>query len=58
VYRRRETNDQRAAFELVVEALRETPFWDHCFDVVDILVGVENGYAKHYGTATPTSVTA
>src|SRR4051794_27764360 len=32
------------AFQLVIEALRETPFWDHYFDVVDILVGVENGY--------------
>ncbi|MCU7726243.1 darcynin [Actinoplanes sp. KI2] len=34
------------AFQLVIEALRETPFWDHYFEVVEILVGVENGYAK------------
>jgi hypothetical protein len=46
------------AFQLVVEALRETPFWDRYFEVVDILVGVENGYAKHYGTATPTTINA
>jgi darcynin-like uncharacterized protein len=46
------------AFQLVVEALRETPFWDRYFDVVDILVGVENGYAKHYGTTTPTTINA
>jgi hypothetical protein len=44
------------AFQLVVEALRETPFWDHYFEVVEILVGVENGYAKHYGTGTPTTI--
>ena len=46
------------AFQLVIEALRETPFWEHYFDVVDILVGVENGYAKHYGTTTPTTISA
>ncbi|WP_433716115.1 darcynin family protein [Nocardia sp. CA-084685] len=46
------------AFELVIEALRETRFWDHYFDVVEILAGTENGYAKHYGTTTPTSITA
>jgi hypothetical protein len=38
------------ALQLVIEALRETRFWDHYFEVVEILVGVENGYAKHYGT--------
>jgi hypothetical protein len=52
-----ETRDH-AGFQLVIEALRETPFWDHYFDVVEILVGVENGYAKHYGTATPTTINA
>ncbi|AOW87678.1 darcynin [Streptomyces olivaceus] len=36
------------AFQLAIEALRETPFWDHYFEIVEILVGVENGYAKHY----------
>ncbi|WP_368860532.1 darcynin family protein [Amycolatopsis magusensis] len=24
------------AFQLVVEALRETPFWDHYFEIVEI----------------------
>jgi len=38
------------AFQLAIEALRETPFWDYYFEVVEILVGVENGYAKHYDT--------
>ncbi|MFC9687078.1 darcynin family protein [Kribbella sp. NPDC056951] len=46
------------SFQLVVEALRETRFWDHYFDIVEILVGVENGYAKHYNTATPTTINA
>ena len=37
------------SFQLVVEALRETPFWDRYFRVVEILVGVENAYATNYG---------
>ncbi|WP_330271857.1 darcynin [Lentzea sp. NBC_00516] len=37
------------AWQLLVEALRETPFWDTYFEVVDLLVGVENGYARNYG---------
>jgi Darcynin, domain of unknown function len=37
------------AYELVVEDLRETPFWDRYFSVVEILPGVENAYAKNYG---------
>jgi hypothetical protein len=37
------------AYQLLVEALRETPFWDTYFEVVDLLVGVENGYARNYG---------
>ncbi|MFM0001416.1 hypothetical protein PQR57_10335 [Paraburkholderia dipogonis] len=36
------------AYEMVVEALRETPFWDRYFDIVEILPGVENAYAKNY----------
>ncbi|MER7015832.1 darcynin family protein [Saccharopolyspora sp. NPDC000359] len=46
------------AFQLLIDALRETPFWDHYFEVVEILVGVENGYAKNHGTTTPTTVVA
>lgn len=44
------------ALQLLNEALRETPFWDHYFEIVDILVGVENGYAKQYGTDTPATI--
>ncbi|MFM0625238.1 darcynin family protein [Paraburkholderia xenovorans] len=36
------------AYEMLVEALRETPFWDRYFDIVEILPGVENAYAKNY----------
>ena len=50
--------DDHDAYRLLIDALRETPFWDRYFDVVDVLVGVENGYAKHYGTATPTTINA
>jgi hypothetical protein len=37
------------AYELLVEELRETPFWDRYFEIVEILPGVENAYAKNYG---------
>jgi len=46
------------ALQLLVEALRETPFWDRYFDVVEILVGVENGYAKNYGLDTHATISA
>lgn len=46
------------SFQLVVEALRETPFWDHYFEVVEILVGVENGYAKNYDPGILATVNA
>jgi hypothetical protein len=46
------------AFQLVIEALRETPFWDHYFEIVDLLVGVENGYAKHYDIAASATINA
>jgi hypothetical protein len=36
------------AYELLVEDLRETPFWDRYFEIVEILPGVENGYARNY----------
>ncbi len=38
-------------YELLVEALRETPFWDRYFAIVEILPGVENAYARNYGRA-------
>ncbi|HEX6346223.1 darcynin family protein [Umezawaea sp.] len=41
--------DDHAAYQLLVDALRETPFWDRYFDVVDLFVGTENGYARTYG---------
>ncbi len=43
------------AYELLVEDLRETKFWDFYFDVVEILPGVENAYARNYGRAALTS---
>ncbi|WP_342107480.1 darcynin family protein [Methylobacterium sp. SI9] len=39
------------AYELVVEALRETAFWDRWFSIVEIIPAVENAYATHYGRA-------
>jgi hypothetical protein len=36
------------SYELLVEDLRETPFWDRYFAIVEILPGVENAYAKNY----------
>jgi hypothetical protein len=36
------------SYELLVEDLRETPFWDRYFAIVEILAGVENAYAKNY----------
>lgn len=42
----------RHAYELVIEGLRETPFWDRYFQIVDILPSVENAYADNYGRET------
>ncbi|WP_259782263.1 darcynin family protein [Aestuariispira ectoiniformans] len=38
-------------YQSVVENLRETKFWDHYFQVIDIIPTVENAYANHYGFA-------
>lgn len=35
-------------YRSLVEGLRETPFWGHYFEVLEILPGIENGYARHY----------
>jgi hypothetical protein len=43
------------AYELLVEDLRETPFWDRYFQIVEILPGVENAYAKNYNRAPMTA---
>ncbi len=39
----------RHAYELVIEGLRETAFWDRYFQIVEILPSVENAYAANYG---------
>ena len=39
------------AYELVVEALRETAFWDRWFTIVEIIPAVENAYATNYDRA-------
>ncbi|GAA2630316.1 hypothetical protein GCM10009863_52250 [Streptomyces axinellae] len=41
--------DDHNAYQLLIDALRETPFWDRYFEIVDILVGAENGCARTYG---------
>ncbi len=42
------------SFELLVEELRETPFWDRWFEIVEILPGVEDAYARNYERETIT----
>ena len=46
------------AYQRLVDALRETPFWDRWFEVAEILVGVENGYANNYGVDAVASITS
>ncbi|MFF3647006.1 darcynin family protein [Streptomyces sp. NPDC002564] len=48
--------DDHEAYQLLIDALRETPFWDRYFTVVDLLVGTENGYARTYGLDAVTSI--
>ncbi len=43
------------AYELLVEDLRETPFWDRYFAIVEILPGVQNAFAKNYGREAVTA---
>lgn len=38
----------RHSYELVVEELRETPFWDNYFDIVELLPAIENAAARNY----------
>ncbi|MER5779581.1 darcynin family protein [Streptomyces sp. NPDC002039] len=45
------------AYHLLIDALRETPFWDRYFEVVDLLVGTENGYARTYGLEPVATIT-
>jgi len=37
------------AWRSLVEGLRETPFWGRWFEVRELLLTCENGYAEHYG---------
>ena len=37
------------AYHAVVEALRETLFWDTYFEIVEIVPMIEDAYATHYG---------
>jgi len=48
--------DDHHAYQLLIDALRETPFWDRYFEIVDLLVGTENGYARTYGVEAVASV--
>ena len=48
--------DDHGAYQLLIDALRETPFWDRYFEVVDLLVGTENGYARTYGVDPVTII--
>jgi hypothetical protein len=48
--------DDHSAYQLLIDALRETPFWDRYFEVVDLLVGSENRYARTYGVDAITTV--
>lgn len=48
--------DDHHSYQLLVDALRETPFWDRYFEVVDLLVGTENGYARTYGVSPLATV--
>jgi Darcynin, domain of unknown function len=46
-----ETTDP-AQYQSLVEGLRETLFWDHYFQIVEILPAIEEGYADHYDEKT------
>ncbi|MGW7260580.1 darcynin family protein [Streptomyces sp. NPDC054834] len=45
------------AYQLLIDALRETPFWERYFEVIDLLVGTENGYARTYGLEPVATIT-
>ncbi|MEU1031558.1 darcynin family protein [Streptomyces mirabilis] len=45
------------AYQLLIDALRETPFWDRYFEVIDLLVATENGYARTYGLEPVATIT-
>ncbi|MCG8589231.1 MAG: darcynin [Proteobacteria bacterium] len=35
-------------YRSLIEGLRESRFWGHYFEVLEILPGIENAYAEHY----------
>lgn len=43
------------SWESLADGLRETAFWGHYFEVLDILPAVENGFARQYGVAPLTA---
>ncbi|MGW6023430.1 darcynin family protein [Streptomyces sp. NPDC055099] len=49
--------DSHHDYQLLIDALRETPFWERYFEVVDLLVGAENGYARTYGLDPVATIT-
>jgi hypothetical protein len=49
-----DAKDHRS-WQLLVEELRETPFWDRYFEVVEILIGVEDAYAINYNREALTA---
>jgi hypothetical protein len=44
--------DNLMSYQAVVEELRETQFWGHYFEIVDIIAAIENAFALHYDVAT------
>lgn len=44
-----------AAYQSVVKGLRDTAFWDHYFEVLEIIPALEDAYATHYGIASLTA---
>ena len=49
-----ETGDL-GAYQRLIKGLRDTPFWDHYFEVLEVIPAVEDAYATHYGIAPLTS---
>jgi hypothetical protein len=43
--------EDHLSHQMFCEKLRETPFWDHYFHVVEILPGELNAWAKNYDVA-------
>ncbi len=50
------TSSDLHAYQSIIKKLRDTLFWDHYFDVIEIIPGVEDGYADYYGIDPLTRV--